>query len=132
MPFQKDYSHFHIRGFDRCIRNALDTWQLAWNARSDVTFIQNMETAPVIEPWTRIGFFQHADEWRRYTLGVLMKLNDKLREHDNRRANITEPATVTPFEKSDETSMDQVASLLKNLQFSGLESGDEYGPTGYV
>lgn len=123
MPFQQDYNVFHICGLDSGIRAALDTWQLAWNARSDIVFIENLESSPVIEPWTRIGFFQHADEYRQYSLGVLRKLEGKLGGGEAQRRADT--GVVMALEQYDETSMDQVARLLKDLQVHGLGEGDE-------
>lgn len=60
----------------------------------------------------RTGFFEHADEYRQFALGLL-QLRQTQRE---RLALMPVYSTIVPLPKCDETSMDQVAELLDLLQ----------------
>ncbi|RDW88049.1 hypothetical protein BP6252_00081 [Coleophoma cylindrospora] len=92
-------SLFGVSQLSSSIRNTLATWQILWNARSDLPSLQALELKNSIQPWKRVGFFQHADEYRLFALGVLELIEKR------RRA----------FAKYDETSMDQVARLLCSM-----------------
>lgn len=88
--------------------NSLSTWALLWNGRSDLSTLQSQEAAPILEPWKRIGFFQHADEYRILSLGILQYFQSGLQRGGRKVAR--------PLPKFDETSMEQVARLLCSLQ----------------
>jgi hypothetical protein len=91
------------------IRNALDGWKLAWNARSEST--QDPSQA---EGWRRDGFIRHADEFRLLALisleramqGGREKPQDESVPHDSR----------STLGRYDETSMRQVTDLMEAFQ----------------
>jgi len=68
-------------------------------------------------PWKRIGFFQHAGEYRTYALGVLTYMQVQSDTGGQwPSVGSRSPQVLAPFPKYDETSMDQVASLLVTLE----------------
>jgi hypothetical protein len=91
----------------------LETWKLVWDARPDLGFIRALEEEQSIQPWKRIGFFQHADEYRQFVVHILELLHQP---QVGLARQARRPEMVTPFLKYDETSMDQVAETLHSLQ----------------
>ena len=116
--FQQQSSWLGAYGLNSRIQDSLDTWQLIWNARSDIYSIQALESKPVVESWKRVGFFQHADEWRSFSVGILKLLQAEFRRTSGLGSRGS--SLSTPFSKFDESSMDQVARVLYSLQTCGF------------
>lgn len=101
--FQQHISLFNAPAYEAHIQDVLQKWSLFWSFRSD---------RPHPGPRQRNGFFEHADEYRRFALGLL-----KLRHQEYRQLQLqSAQATIVPLQKFDETSMDQVANLLDLVQ----------------
>ncbi|KAH8652731.1 hypothetical protein BGZ60DRAFT_533594 [Tricladium varicosporioides] len=110
--FQQERSILTLSGLETWIRNSLETWKLVWDARSDLSFIRALEGESSIQLWKRIGFFQHADEYRQFVMHILELLHQP---PVGLALQAKRPEMVTPFLKYDETSMDQVAEALHSF-----------------
>lgn len=113
--FQQPSSLFNIPSFEEQTRNMLHTWSLFWATRSD----KHLNSADVNNygSMDRHGFYEHADEYRQYALGLLRLRQTSQHHLEAKSAN----STILPLHKSDETSMEQVSELLTLLQTLNIQ-----------
>lgn len=91
------------------IRNALDGWKMAWDARSKST-----QDPSQTEGWRRDGFIRHANEFRLLALIHLERVIQDGREtHTDESVPQSSRSTLGRY---DETSMRQVADLMEAFQ----------------
>jgi hypothetical protein len=103
------------------IRNALDGWYKAWNARSNLGQSEAVQDNSQAEGWRRDGFIRHADEFRALALMSLDDVDSSGRKGTGKpsdKNNSRSPYGL--LDQYDETSMRQVADLM--LAFQSLST----------
>ncbi|KAI9050298.1 hypothetical protein LZ554_005465 [Drepanopeziza brunnea f. sp. 'monogermtubi'] len=116
--FQQHCSLFQVPAYETHIREVLQKWSQFWSLRCDRPAAQcnsnndNNNNNNNNNDARENGFFEHADEYRRFALGLLQLRRDEYRQLRLESAQ----ATIVPLRKLDETSMEQVANLLDLMQ----------------
>ncbi|KAJ5040270.1 uncharacterized protein L3040_005930 [Drepanopeziza brunnea f. sp. 'multigermtubi'] len=111
--FQQHCSLFQVPAYETHIRDVLQKWSQFWSLRSDRPARKCNSNSNNDNDGARPkGFFEHADEYRRFALGLLQLRRDEYRQLRLESAQ----ATIVPLRELDETSMEQVANLLDLME----------------
>jgi len=115
---------FHVQTSLTClspktspIRDALEHWKSAWDARINLEPPKSGRDESQVKDWQRIGFMRHAHEFRLLALLSLEKLGSSMRNKCERSLDeATSQGQHRALGRYDETSMKQVADLMLAFQ----------------